>query len=514
MLPVFTAAEMRALDARAIGELGIPGATLMEHAGAGAARLLAREFAPIRGRRVVLVAGGGNNGGDAFVAARHLRARGARVRLLLAGRRAELRGDAARAAARWRGPVAELGERPDPAAVDRALGGAEVIVDGLLGTGLAGPAREPAAGLIEAINRAGRPVLALDLPSGLPSDTGGLPGPAVRATLTATFAGWKRSLLLHPAAACAGRVAVIPIGIPPEEVGRGIRTHLLEESDLRAALPPRRADAHKGAFGHLLIVAGSRGKTGAAALAGLAALRSGVGLCTIATACSQQPVVAGLGLEFMTEALPETAAGSPAAGARARVLELAERADAVALGPGLGLEPETQALARALVAELPRPMVVDADALTALAGHLDLLARAPAPRLLTPHPGEMARLLGTGVPAVQEDRIETTRAFCRAHRVHLVLKGAGSVVGDPEGRILINPTGNPGMAKGGSGDVLTGMAGAFLARGLAPGRALATATFLHGRAGDVAAAAQGQESLLATDVIAAIGPAFRSLDRP
>jgi NAD(P)H-hydrate epimerase len=508
--PVFTAAEMRAVDARAI-EGGIPGIRLMEDAGAGAADLIARAFAPIRAKRVAIVCGKGNNGGDGFVVARRLRARGARLHAFLLGRAAEVKGDAAIALGRWRGAVDEVTTPAGLEALSRAVAGAHVVVDGLLGTGLAGAAHGLVAGAIQAINAAGRPVVSLDIPSGLGSDSGAVLGATVAATLTATFAGYKRGLLVHPGAALAGRVSVIDIGVPADELARGIATFLLDEGDVRPHFPPRPRDAHKGRYGHLLVVAGSLGKTGAAALAGRAALRSGVGLCTIATPASQQPVVAGLGLEFMTEALPETAGHSIAMAARERVLELVSRTDAVALGPGISLDPDTQELIRALVLEVDRPMVVDADALSALAGHLDVLDRAAGPRLLTPHPGEMARMLGAAVPGVQADRIETARAFAAGHRAHVALKGAGTVVAEPGGRAFINPTGNPGMASGGSGDVLTGMAGAFLARGIEPLPALLSACFLHGLAGDLAAAERGEEALIAGDIVEAIGAAMARL---
>ena len=270
-------------------------------------------------------------------------------------------------------------------------------------------------------------------------------------------------------------------------------------------------DAHKGRFGHLLVVAGSLGKTGAAVLAGRAALRSGVGLCTIAAPASQQPIVAGQAPEYMAEALPETAAQSLSLKAKERVLELARRMDAVALGPGLSLDPETQELARALIREVERPLVVDADALSALAGHLDLLRHAAGPRALTPHPGEMARMLGIGIDAVQADRLDVTRAFSREHGVALALKGAGTVIGGPDGRIAINPTGNPGLAKGGSGDVLTGIVGALLARGLEPVAALEAGCYLHGLAGDLAAGERGEIAMIAGDVIEQLPGALRAL---
>jgi hydroxyethylthiazole kinase-like uncharacterized protein yjeF len=509
MQPVFSAAEMRALDARAIQQLGIPGIRLMEKAGAGAARIIAEEFGPLRGKRIVVVCGKGNNGGDGFVVARHLKAHGARVRVLLIGSRRDLRGDAAWARGRWKGKVDEILVEVNLPTLKGALAEAELIVDALLGTGLTGPARDLSARAIELMNQAGRPVISLDLPSGLSSDHGDLLGPTVRAALTPTFAGLKRSLLLFPGAGYAGRVRVVDIGIPAAEAERGAGAFLLEERDIRRHFPKRAADAHKGAYGHLLVVAGSAGKTGAAALAARSALRSGAGLVTVATAFSQQPVVAALGMEFMTEPCPETGAQSLSLKARERIFELAGRMDAVALGPGLGLDPETQDLARALIAEVPLPMVVDADALTALSGHLDLLGRVAAPRVLTPHPGEMARMLGVSASQIQSDRFESVRSFCTGHRVFLALKGAGTVIGRPDGQLFVNPTGNPGMAKGGSGDVLTGMIGAFLARGFEAEAAVQAGCYLHGLAGDLACAERGEEAMIAGDIIEAIPAALR-----
>ena len=511
MLPVFTAAEMRALDARAVRELGIPGPRLMDNAGTGAAARIAGWLAPIRGKKVVVVCGKGNNGGDGFVVARRLKARGAAVRVLLVGRRAEVRGDAADALGRWRGRVEEVEE---PSGLVRALGGADVIVDALLGTGVSGAARGPVAAAIEAINRAGAggvPVVALDLPSGLDSDRGARLGPTVKAWRTVTFAGLKRSLLLAPAAAQAGEVEIIDIGVPAEEMRRGITTWRLDLADVRPSFPPRDLDAHKGRFGHLLVVAGSLGKTGAAVLAGRAALRSGVGLCTIAAPASQQPIVAAQAPEYMTEALPETALQSLSLKAKDRILERARRMDAVALGPGLSLDPEAQELARVLIRELEQPMVVDADALSALAGHLDLLRHAAGPRALTPHPGEMARMLGITIEAVQADRVEVARTFAREHGVALALKGAHTVIAGPDGHVAINPTGNPGMAKGGSGDVLTGIVGALLAREIEPAAALRAGCSLHGLAGDVAARERGEYAMLASDIIESLPAALRAL---
>jgi NAD(P)H-hydrate epimerase len=511
---------MRRLDQRAIAELGIPGETLMENAGRGAAReilgLLARQGR--RGPRlsVVVVAGKGNNGGDGFVVARILRARGARVRVFLTAPRAAVTGDAARALARLERagirPV-ELATESDLDRLARALGRAHLVVDALLGTGASGPPSGLVARAIDRINAAARPTVALDLPSGLGADRGETAGAVIRACMTTTFAGLKHGLLLATGPDVSGDVRVVAIGIPETEVRRDVRAFLVEPEDVRREFPRRGRDTHKGTYGHLLIVAGSEGKTGAAALAGRAAMRAGAGLVTVATPRSQQPVIAAMLAEPMTEALPETGSRTLAAGARERILELAEARDAVALGPGLGRDPETQALVRDLTRTIRKPMVIDADALTALAGHLDALAAAPAPRCLTPHPGEMARLLGVSTTEVQATRIETVRRFASAHATALLLKGHLSVIGGPDGRVFLNPTGNPGLASGGTGDVLTGMVGALLARGVEPVAALTTAAYLHGLAGDLAAAAIGEDGLIASDVIQAIPTAIRQVQQ-
>jgi NAD(P)H-hydrate epimerase len=517
VLPVFTAEEMRRLDSRAIHELGVPGATLMENAGRGAAMAIARSWPARRGRRpahIVVVCGKGGNGGDGFVVARWLRRRGVRTSVWLTTPAGDLRGDP-------RQKLSELirsGVRPrlvaDGAGLARELATADLVVDALLGTGARGTPEDRVARCIELINASERPVVALDIPSGLPADGGAPPGPCVRAASTLTFAGLKRGLVLLPGADFSGHVEVVPIGIPVAEVERDAATFLVQAADVARHVPPRPRAAHKGTYGHVLVIAGSLGKTGAAALTARAAMRSGAGLVTAATAASQQPIVATLVLEAMTEALPETGARSVASKARDAIAELAAARDAVAIGPGLGLDPDTQALAREVVRDVARPMVVDADALTALAGHPEVLTAAAGPRCLTPHPGEMARLLGTTVARVEGDRIGAARELARSRRVCVVLKGALSVIADPDGRVYLNPTGNPGMASGGTGDVLTGIVGAFLARGLAPIVALQAGVFLHGLAGDLAAARFGQEALVASDVIAALPDAFRELQRP
>jgi NAD(P)H-hydrate epimerase len=510
--PVFTAEEMRRLDARAVAALGIPGSVLMERAGRGAADLILEVLGSRRrSARVAVICGKGGNGGDGFVVARWLRRAGVRTTVWMAAPEAEIRGDAA-------GKLRELrraGVRPRPvgdeAPATADLARADLVVDALLGTGARGAPAGSGARLIERINAARRPVVALDIPSGVSADGDPIAWPAIRAAMTATFAGLKRGLLMGPGVELVGQVRVVPLGIPDDEVARGIATFTVDRADVAAMFPARPRDAHKGTYGHLLVVGGSRGKTGAVALAARAAMRAGAGLVTVATAASQQPVAAALLLESMTEALAETPAGTIGLEAVEAMARLADRRDAVALGPGLGLEASTQEAARRLIADLDRPMVVDADALSALAGHLSLLRAARGPRCLTPHPGEMARMLGIAVAEVQRDRIACARAFAVEHGVHLLLKGATTVVGDPDGRVFLNPTGNPGMASGGMGDVLTGVVGALLARGMDPGPAQRGGAYLHGLAADAAADVLGQEALVAGDVIEALPRAFRAL---
>jgi NAD(P)H-hydrate epimerase len=510
--PVFTGEEMRRVDEHAVRDLRIPGATLMENAGRGAADAvlawLAAAKRPARSRRVAIVCGKGGNGGDGFVVARHLKRRGVRCDVLLAAPPSEIRGDAATKLRE----LEKTGLRPqvvaDSAAFGPLLARADLIVDALLGTGTRGGAEGLVAAAIEAINAAGAPVISLDIPSGLPADGGEPSRSAIRADATVTFAGLKRGLVMPPGLSHAGHVSVIDIGVPPSEVARGITTFVVDPEDVARHFPPRPPEAHKGTYGHLLVVAGSVGKTGAAALAANAALRSGVGLVTVATAASQQPVVAGLVVEAMTVPLSEGGPGSVGSAAWDALAAMGAQRDAVAIGPGLGLDAEAQALSRRVVSEMPAPTVVDADALTALVGHLDLLRKAPAPRCLTPHPGELARMLGVTTADVQRDRLAAARALATSYRVALVLKGAVSVVATPDGSVFLNPTGNPGMASGGTGDVLTGMVGAFLARGLAPDEALISAVYLHGLAGALAAERVGEESLIARDVIATLPAAF------
>jgi NAD(P)H-hydrate epimerase len=497
MLSVLTAAQMREADRRTI-EGGVPGATLMDQAGAAVARVVRERYpAP---RRIAVLCGKGNNGGDGFAAARHLRDRQPEV--FLVGRREDVMGDAGLHLERMEAAGLALVEVPDEAAWREAraqVGHAGLVIDALFGTGLREGARGLVGRVIEEVARwVTAPIVAVDIASGLSSDAGEVPGPALRADVTVTFAAPKHGHVLPPACDRTGELIVADIGIAVEPTSLG----LIQPSDAARAYPPRRPDAHKGDFGHVLAVAGSAGKSGAAVLCGTAALRAGAGLVTVATPAEVQPVVAAARAELMTEPLP--------ADRLARSLEIASRADAVVLGPGLG--PGAASLARGLAEGVAGPLVIDADGLNALVPAAAHAWRGARPTVLTPHPGEMGRLLGRTTAEVQADRLAAARALAEATGAVVVLKGQRTVVARPDGFAAVNPTGNPGLAKGGTGDVLAGIVGALLARGCDAWTAAVAAVFVHGRAGDLAAARTGVEALLAGDVVDALGEAIRSLE--
>lgn len=516
MLPIVTGAEMRGLDQGAVAEYGIPSLLLMESAGAETVHEILAAYPDLASRRVLILCGRGNNGGDGFVVARRLLQRGIRVQTLLLARPEEVRGDAQVNL----GILERLGAAPlrpaggDSALLDQALGSADLVVDAMLGTGAQGPARGLVAEAVQAVNRSGLPVVAVDIPSGLVADSPEPPGPAVRADLTVTLALPKPCLVLYPAAALAGRVRVVDIGIPPALVARAApRLGLLTPADVKPAYPPRDPGGHKGTFGHVLVLAGSPGKTGAAVMAAQAAQRAGAGLVTLGAPAGLHDILGAKLTEVMTEPLPETAGRSLAAEALEPILRLAAGKGAVAIGPGLGTAPETQELVRRLVAALPVPMVLDADGLNALAGQSGLLARAGAPVILTPHPGELARLLEISRDEVVGRRLTLAAETAGRLQVTLILKLARTLVADPGGETAVVPTGNPGMATGGSGDVLTGIVAGLLAQGRSSGLAARAGAYLHGLAGDLAARRIGQEALLATDLLDALPEAIAQVKR-
>jgi ADP-dependent NAD(P)H-hydrate dehydratase / NAD(P)H-hydrate epimerase len=505
MIKIITAAQMQELDRRTISEAHIPATTLMERAGSGIVSGLEQQLGPVRGKNMTVVCGKGNNGGDGFVAARLLRRRHANVRVLAMAPVSELSRDAA---TMYKQFVRQAGKSSVYAYTSRAqaqalLQDSDILVDALLGTGLSSAVSGRYADAIECINEAERPVLAVDLPSGLHADTGAILGHAVRASFTVTFGLPKLGLYQGQGIDLAGDVTVVDIGIPPAFV-EAVRTRisLLTQKTVRTYLPRRQPASHKGTFGHAGIIAGSVGKTGAAAMAARAALRVGAGLVTVATPSSVNDVLEAKLLEAMTVPMPETKARTFARTALERLVSFMTARTAIAIGPGLSTHPETVELVQALTKQLDRPAVLDADALNALAGRATLLASCKTPPIITPHPGEMARLEADATAqTVNNDRIGTATRFARERGLFVVLKGARTIIARPDGAVAICPTGNPGMATAGTGDVLTGMMVGLLAQGLPSWEAACAATYLHGTAGDLAAASKGQAGMIAGDVV-------------
>lgn len=515
-----TAEEMRELDRLTIEKYGTPGHVLMERAGRGATEFLLKVFPRLRrkGSRVVVCAGKGNNGGDGFVMARLLRRHGVAVQVFLLGRTEEVRGDAAKnlhTFARQRGRIVELTAAEQMEELEAALCRADVIVDAIFGTGLSSAVRGLHAEVIERINRAGPPVFAVDIPSGLNADTGMPLGACVRAAATATFGFAKVGHTTFPGAELVGELRVVDIGIAPEAVAESPpEAALLEAADVGRLVPVRRRDAHKGDAGHLLVIAGSFGKTGAAQLVSRAALRTGAGLVTLVGPASLYPVYAGGVSEAMTEVLPDR--DGKMVFEETTLLRLLEGKTAVAIGPGIGTHDEALEIVRWLLDRRNLPVLLDADAVTCIARNLSTLRQATARVVLTPHPGEMARLIGRTARDVQSDRIGTARSFVREHNCTLVLKGAGTVIaGYPDDSdkpfVWVNPTGNPGMATGGMGDVLSGIVGSLLAQGLAPTAAARLGVFVHGFVADCVVEKSGEIGLIASDIISGLPAGLRAL---
>ena len=511
---VLDAAQMRDADRRTIDEIGIPSIVLMENAGRAVAGAIEARFAERDRGRVAVLCGRGSNGGDGLVVARVLAERGAAVTIVLLARAEELRGDSGANLAIARKLGLAVDEAPAASgwhACRPAVAAADLVVDALVGTGIRVPLEGLLATVVSDVNATRQPVVAVDLPSGLSADTGACIGACVDARVTVTLGALKIPLVVSPAAERAGEVVVADIGIPARVVDAlaGPRVELLERDDLRARLPVRARDAHKGDCGRVVVVAGSPGKTGAARLAGTGALRSGAGLVTVATPASCVGPVAAVP-EYMTAALPETEEGTVRRTAADDVLALG--ADVVAVGPGLGVGPEPRALVRALVERVAGPLVLDADALNVLAGEPGTLAiRRDRVTVATPHPGEMARLAGTAVADVQANRIDAARRFAEERGVHIVLKGARTVIAAPSGAIRVNASGNPGMATGGTGDVLAGVLAAWLAQAEDAEAATSLAVHLHGLAGDLAAKRIGETALVAGDVADHLGAAVLAL---
>lgn len=514
---IVTGTQMQALDRRTITEAQVPSLVLMERAGNGVADFIQHRFSPLRGKTATILCGKGNNGGDGFVVARLLRQRHAKVTVLLLAPGGDLSRDAAMMYRRWLRVAGKSSTRQFRSSEQAGamLASSDFIVDALLGTGLSTEVTGVYRDAIRLMNSAGRPVIAVDMPSGIHADNGALLGEAVRATATITLGLPKLGLYLGAGIDHAGTIQVVDIGIPPAYVEAVNSRAIVVTNELVAkTLPARPASAHKGTFGHAGIIAGSVGKTGAAALAARAALRIGAGLVTVGTPSSVNDVLEAKLLEAMTVSLPETKARTLARSGLDRVLAFMQTRTALAIGPGLSTHPETVELVQSLMKHLDRPSVLDADALNALASRASLLTECKIPPILTPHPGEMARLeVDATSQSVNADRLGTARRFARERGVFVVLKGARTVIARPDGLLAICPTGNPGMATAGTGDVLTGMIVGLLAQAVPAWEAACAATYLHGLAGDLAAQQLGQAGMLAGDLIDHIPYALQAINR-
>ncbi|MEW6276245.1 MAG: NAD(P)H-hydrate dehydratase [Bacillota bacterium] len=508
---VVTAAEMRELDRQAIEEYGIPGVVLMENAGIKVVEVIREMLGDVRGKKISIFVGKGNNGGDGLVVARHLFNLGAGVKVYLLASPEEITGDAFLNLRIWQKMGQEIRTIADRDEFD--LEESDLLVDAIFGTGFRGVPREPAASVIEAINASGKPVVAVDIPSGLEADTGLARGPCIRAVRTVTFGLPKLGLVLEPGASYAGKLHVADISIPAFLLTAGhLKRRLLSLEMVSRWFSPRSPTAHKGTCGRVLVVAGSRGMTGAACLAAEGAARAGAGLVTLAVPEGLQKVAAAKLTEVMTVGLPATAEQTLSKESYAQTLALAERADVLALGPGITTHPETAAFVRKLLPSLRIPCVLDADGLNCLAGRPEIFRAVPVSVVITPHPGELARLTGKTVGQIQEDRIGAAAQAAQNWRVIALLKGAATVIASPAGEVYLNPTGNPGMATGGSGDVLTGVIAGLMAQGLDALSGAAAGAFLHGRAGDLAAKRRGVRGLLARDLLDCLPEAIREVE--
>ncbi|HKA23085.1 MAG TPA: NAD(P)H-hydrate dehydratase [Blastocatellia bacterium] len=524
-MKILSAAEMRDVDRLTTERYRIPGIQLMENAATSVVEATERKYGSLANKRALIICGTGNNGGDGAAIARLLNQKGAAVDVLLLGHVEDSRGDArtnfdaALDIAKSSGSNFRFIEitTAEQFWAEATASPHSLFLDAVFGTGL----KRPASGLheeaIHLLNEhtADVPVVSVDIPSGIASDSQELIGPSVKADLTVSFTAPKLANIFPPAADLSGELVIAPIGSPDELINSsGSRLNLVEREDVRRWLEASRRGAHanKGDVGKVLVVAGSRGKTGAACLSGEAALRAGCGLVTIATPESCQPIVASRTIhECMTEALDETKAGSVDREAADRVLELAAERDLIAIGPGLGsTDKSTRAFVRAVAMKRKRPMVIDADGLNCLAPWAgNLGGSAELPMILTPHPGEMSRLISKSIGVVLKNPVDVAASFAKDRRVILVLKGSPTVIASADGEVFINPTGNAGMATGGTGDVLTGIIASFVAQKLDdPLNATIAAVFLHGLAGDVAASKAGTRAMIASDITVHLGEAI------
>jgi NAD(P)H-hydrate epimerase len=509
-MKIVSAAEMREIDRVTSERFGVPSLMLMEKAGAAVAEFVTSDYPDAK--TIVVICGKGNNGGDGFVAARRLREMGREVGVVLLASPADLRGDAAEMFQKMQLTPLVLKSHEDlTSGKARSAFEAELIVDAILGTGFRPPVSGLYAEAIAAINARGVPTVAVDIPSGADADAmGEQTGAVVRADAIVTFTAPRPAHVFG--VLTSGPTAIAPIGSPDDAIVSTLQLNLITPRDIAWLLGPRPAAANKGSFGHVMVVGGSLGKAGAAAMAGISVLRSGAGLATVATPRSVLGTVAEFHPEVMTEPLHETDAGTISMRALeyGHIDQLVKGKTVLAIGPGISRNPETSEFVRTVMEKYALPIVLDADGLNAFEGVTEKLKGKRAPLVITPHPGEMGRLLGISAAEVQRDRLNVARNFAREHEVIVVLKGHRTLIAQPDGEVWVNTTGNPGMATGGTGDILTGMIAGMIAQHAGEViKAVIAAVYLHGMAGDIARETMGEQSLVATDLVEALPEAMR-----
>ncbi len=515
-MKVSTAFEMRNIDRVCMEEIGLPGIALMENAGSSIAIAALEMLRESNGKSVSVVAGRGNNGGDGFVVARHLANYGVRVKVFLLAEKEKISGDAKtnlEVLERIDLSPKEITSEEELEQIRSSLVHSDLIIDALLGTGIKGEVRGLFAPAIKLINEMPRPVLSVDIPSGLDTDRGSPLGVCVKADRTVTLGLPKRGLVVYPGASYVGKLSIAHIGIPAKLLNsEEIKVELVDEEMVRSIIPTRADDAHKGSCGRVLVVAGSVGLTGAAAMASTAALRSGAGLVTLALPESLNDLMEVKVTEVMTYPLPETSSRSLSYKALDKIMNLADKSSVLALGPGLSTAEDTVKLVQELVQRINLPLVIDADGLNAFAGRRDLLKRIKAPLVLTPHPGELSRIIEIDISEILADRIEIGRNTAEELSATLVLKVPRTITATPEGKAFINPTGNSGMATGGTGDVLTGIIAGLIAQGVNPTSAAIAGVYIHGLAGDLAACEKGKLGMIAGDLLEKVPEAINGLE--
>jgi len=504
-MEILTGKEMREIDRKATKDCGIPGTVLMENAGIQSVLALEEKFHNLNQKKVAVFIGKGNNGGDGAVVARHLHNKGVNSEIFLFSKKETLSPDSKinmNIAQEMGISINEIESYDHLKNFQNKLIHSHIFIDALLGTGIKPPVKGFLQSVIPFLNSLNKFVLSIDIPSGLSSDHGNVEGEVVQANMTVTFCRPKRCHFLYPAANYVGELKVVDISIPDKIVKtENIKVHTIEKKDIQFLLTKRKPSTHKGTYGHLLVVGGSTGMGGAAAMASLSALRMGTGLVTLAVPKSLNASIEINLLEAMSIPLPETDQGTIDFGAKKIILESLKSKSAFLIGPGISTHPRTKDLFFDVIANSLVPMVIDADGLNCLSEDLNIFKILKAPVIITPHPGEMSRITGKPIHVVQSDRIGIAQSFAQNYNVLVALKGAGTVIALPDGNTFINTTGNPGMATAGSGDVLAGMIAGLIAQKVPPAEALKAAVFVHGWLGDNVSQKKGQIPLIARDLI-------------